>query len=168
MKLSKLDRVSLINQYKILAVLNKDEQSYYEELIEILENGYEIFYSLIDSWISDDMSEADGSFVIEILNLYRAIEDVKGSSGNAEIIAHPYSFFHGFDGNNEAEYLVFSRFLIEKQGKFREQVHYFSKNDNLNSHMPMKDKYKRMLNAAQTIDNIWNLSVQEALTILNA
>ena len=48
MKLQKKDRLLLINQYKILAALDKGEESHYLELIEILERGYSIFYSMID------------------------------------------------------------------------------------------------------------------------
>ena len=77
MELTKKDRVLLINQYKVLAALNKDEEAYYLELIEVLERGYEIFYSLVDEWISEDMPEDEGRFVLNILDLYRAIEDVK-------------------------------------------------------------------------------------------
>ncbi|MBI6636170.1 YfbU family protein, partial [Pseudomonas paralactis] len=47
-QLTKKDRLILINQYKILASLDKDDESHYLELIQILENGYSIFYPMID------------------------------------------------------------------------------------------------------------------------
>lgn len=168
MQLSKKDRIILINQYKTLAVLDKDNSDHYEELIGILENGYEIFYSMIDQWISDDMPTEEGKFVLNILDLYRAIENVKRSSKHPDLLNHNYSIFKGFDGNNETAYMGFCHFLIEKQGKFQEQQQYLIKNDNLNSHMPMIGKYKRMLLAAKDVADIWSMNVQEALKILEA
>jgi uncharacterized protein YfbU (UPF0304 family) len=167
MDLSKKDRLLLINQYRILASLEKDDASHYNELIKILENGYSIFYSMVDEWISEDMPEEEGRFVLNVLDLYRAIEDVKRKSKSEELDDHHYSFFMGFDGNNETEYMAFSRFLVQEQGKFREQERYFRKNDNMNSHMPMIPKYRRMLDESGKYD-IWNMDVQEALSILNA
>lgn len=168
MKLSKKDRVLLINQYKLLAALYKEEEAHYRELIGILENGYEIFYSMIDEWISDDMPTDEGKFVLNILDLYRVIDDLKRSSKNQELADHPYSFFRGFDGNHETEYMGFCRFLIDEQGKFQEQQQYFLKNDHLNSHMLMIDKYKRMLGVAENISDVWKMTVEDALSILNA
>jgi uncharacterized protein YfbU (UPF0304 family) len=168
MKISKKDRIILINQYRVLSLLNKDEADHYNELIEILENGYEIFYSMIDEWLCNDMPTEEGQFVLNILDLYRAIEDLKRSSQNEKLHGHVYSHFAGFDGNNETKYMGFARFLINKQEKFSEQKQYFRKNDNLNSHLPMIDKYKRMLEEANSITSIWQMTVENALKILDA
>lgn len=168
MKLDKKERLILINQYKILSLLDADSSGYYQELIKILENGYEIFYSTFDQWIDDDMPVDKGKFVLEILDLYRSIEDIKRKSKDKSLMIHNYSFFQGFDGNNESEYMAFARFLIDVQGKFVEQKEYLIRNDSLNSHMPMVEKYERMLAKSKDIHNIWNMTVQDALNILNA
>lgn len=168
MKITKRDRLILINQYKILANLNRDEADHYNELISILENGYSIFYSQLDEWISEEMPLEQGRFVLNILDLYRAIEDIKRASKDKRILEHSYSFFRGFDGNNETEHMSFCRFLIEKQGKFQEQKQYLLKNDNLNSHMPLIGKYQRMLHVADSLDSIWNMNIEDALKVLNA
>ncbi len=171
MKLDKRDRLLLINQYRILASLDKNEESHYMELIEILERGYSIFYSMVDEWVSEDMPEKEGRFVIEVLDLYRAIEDVKRSTKEIKIQEHRYGIFPGFDGNNESEHLGFCRFLIEKQGKFQEQKQYLHKNDGMNSHMPMIEKYQRMLEAKKALGarDSWKiLTVEQVLIILDA
>ena len=170
MKLQKKDRLLLINQYKILAALDKGEESHYLELIEILERGYSIFYSMIDERVSEDMPEETGRFVLEVLDLYRAIEDVKRSSKDSQLIGHTYSVFRGFDGNQESDYLGFCRFLIEKQGKFQEQKQYLQKNDGMNSHTQMVEKYRRMLEAkkAITAPDSGRLTVEQALKVLGA
>lgn len=168
MKLTKKERVILINQYKLLSVLHKDNEAHYRELIGILENGYEVFYTMIDEWLSDNMPVCEGKFALDILDLYRAIENLKRSSKSAELANHNYSYFRGFDGNHETEYMGFCRFIIDEQGKFQEQQPYFLKNDHLNSHMPMIDKYKRMLEVSKSIPDIWRMTVEDALRIMNA
>ncbi|WP_219702749.1 YfbU family protein [Marinomonas lutimaris] len=167
MEISKKDRVMLINQYRILALLDENEASHYNELIQILENGYSKFYSLIDQWVSDDMPEEEGELVLNILTLYRAIDSVKSKFKSEEVTQNPYSIFPGFDGNNETEYMSFARFLVKEQGKFREQERYLKDNDDMNSHSPMVNKYKRMIEKSKNID-IWEMGVKEALSILNA
>jgi uncharacterized protein YfbU (UPF0304 family) len=168
MELTKKERVFLINQYRILASLNRDDASHYQELIEVLENGYEYCYYMLDEWISEGMAEEDGKFVVEVLNLYRAIENIKRATKSKQLHEHPNSFFRGFDGNNETQHMSFCRFLIETQGRFQEQQQYLPSNDNLNSHMPMVDLYTRMLEEAKQIPDIWNMSADDALRILNA
>lgn len=168
MKISKSDRLVLINQYRILSNLDKSEADHYEELIKILESGYAIFYSQLDEWISDEMPEEESRLVLDVLDLYRAIEDVKRASKDSRLLTHSYSYFKGFDGNNETEHMGFCRFLIEKQGKFQEQKQYLLKNDNLNSHVPMREKYSRMLEVARHLPNKWTMSVDEALRVLDA
>ncbi len=167
MEISKKDRVLLINQYKILSAIKPDESDHYNELIDILENGYEIFYSMIDEWISDEMPSDEGRFVLDILDLYRAIEYFKRSTKSEAISKNHFSVFAGFDGNNETQYMGFARFLIETQGKFSEQEQYFRQNDHLNSHMPMVSKYKKMLDTSKNYD-IWNMTEDQALAILNS
>jgi len=170
MKLLKKERLLLINQYRILAALDKSEESHYLELIEILERGYSIFYSMIDEWVAEDMPEDEGRFVLEVLDLYRAIDDVKRASKDNRLVSHAYGVFPGFDGNNESEYLGFCRFLIERQGKFQEQKQYLHKNDGMNSHMPMIGKYRRMLEERKAISSrdSWRLTVEQALKVLDA
>lgn len=164
----KKDRIILINQYKILAALDTDDRSHYKELIDILENGYSVFYNMIDQWVSDDMPSEDGRFVLDVLDLYRAIEDLKRSTKDAHITSHRYSYFRGFDGNNETEHMGFCRFLIETQGKFQEQKPYLLKNDNLNSHMPMIPKYSRMLQKRKELNIDFSLTSEEAIQIMDA
>ncbi len=168
MELSKKERVFLINQYRILEKLYPEEASHYKELIHILEYGFQLFYSMIDEWILDDMLVSECEFVIDILNIYRAIEDLKRASSIDELSNHHYSYFHGFDGNNESKYLGFARFLINEQGKFAEQQQYFKLNDDLNSHAPMVDKYERMISKWKELGESYKLSKSQALEILNA
>jgi uncharacterized protein YfbU (UPF0304 family) len=169
MELSKKDRIILINQYHILSLLDPENSSDYEETIEILQRGYTIFYSKVDEWVSEDMSVDDGHFVIQILNIYRQIEGYKlKNPDDKEVSEHPYSVFSGFDGNEESRFFGFTRFLIEKQDKFVEQKPYWQKTDGLNSHMPMKDKYERMIAKWEETGSGYNFDRDRILEILNA
>ncbi len=166
MEFTRKERLSLINQYKILSKLYPDDSEHYEELREILEDGYEVFYSQVDEWISQDMPKDEGKFVLEILDLYRSIEDYKRISKDEAISEHHYSYFMGFDGNNEGQYMQFARFLINKQDKFSEQKDYLRKNDNLNSHMPMVNTYKKMLAKWGLLGKPWTLNNEHIMQIL--
>lgn len=114
------------------------------------------------------MPSEKGRFVLDVLDLYRAIEDVKRSTKDERVTSHRNSFFRGFDGNYETECMGFCRFLIETQGKFQEQKPYLLKNDNLNSHMPMIPTYQRMLQKKSELGISFSLSPEEALQIMDA
>ena len=167
MHMTKKERLILINQYEILAVLKPDEADHYQQLVKILTDGYEILYDTVDDWIDDGMSEGESRFVLDILDLYRAIEDFKRNNESESISKHNLSHFLGFDGNNEGSYLSFARFLIEDQDKFTEQKAYFSKNDHLNSHMTMVDTYSRMLQVWSSFGRSFNLSEEQVFSILD-
>ncbi|EIT7319457.1 YfbU family protein [Enterobacter hormaechei] len=168
MKLSKKDRLILINQYKILSKIEPEDEEHYKELISILENGYTIFYSEIENWISEDMPISDGKFVLDVLSLYRSLEDIKRTSADERINKHHMSIFRGFDGNNEYQQLSFTRFLILEQNKFSEQTDYLIKTDRFNSHSPMIDLYARMIAKWEQLGKRYTLSVEQALEILDS
>lgn len=169
MELSKKDRVILINQYRILSHLDSENSRNYEEIIEVLQNGYTIFYSMVDEWVSDEMSIDEGHFVIEILNIYRQIEGYKKKNpDDKEISEHLYSVFAGFDGNEEGKFFGFVRFLIEKKGDWGEQKPYWRETDGLNSHAPMVDKYKRMIAKWKGTGGGYDFDRERILEILKA
>jgi uncharacterized protein YfbU (UPF0304 family) len=169
MDLTKKDRVFLINQYAILKRIDPENSSYYEEIIDILQHGYAIFYSMVDEWVSDDMPVEEAQLVLKILDFYRAVEDYKNNNPNdKELIDHPWSFFCGFDGNSEAGYCLFTMFLIDRQGKFSEQVKYREKTDNFNSHMPVLFKYKKMVDKWCEMDCRPQMLRDEIIAVLNA
>lgn len=167
MQFTKKERLNLINQYKILSKLYPEDLEHYDELREILEDGYEIFYSQVSEWVSQDMPKKEGKFVLDVLDLYRAIEDYKRISKDQKVIDNYYSYFRGFDGNNEGKHMQFARFLIHKQNKFSEQKDYLRKNDNLNSHTPMISTYEKMLSKWIDKGRPWNLNAQDIDDILS-
>ena len=154
------DRLFLINQYEILKLLDKENEQQYSELIEILQSGYEIFYSDTFEWLSEAMPQAEGKFVLDILSIYRAIENYKEEHPeDGQVRNHVWGHFQGFDGNDEGMYRAFTLFLIETQGKFDEQVKYKGMTDSFNTHGATLYKYRSMVERWLALDR--DLSTRE-------
>lgn len=168
MQLTRMERITLINQYRILSFLDKDSKDYYDEVIDILSNGYEIFYSQIDQWVSEDMPVSDCKFVLDVLDMYRAIFDyIKNNPKDKEVSKHVRAKFIGFDGNTETNYMGFASFLINKQGKFAEQRE-GKKGKDCNSHCPMVHTYTKMLEMWNSFNKSFHLSKTQVMEILES
>jgi uncharacterized protein YfbU (UPF0304 family) len=171
MQLTIKDRVILANQYQILAGLDERQSQYYLEKVKILTNGYSYLYDSLNINFCKEMTYNEGKFVVDILDLYELIEDVKRKTQYEKIINHPYGHFNGFCGNYESAHLGFCHFLVNDQNKFQVQKKYFSKNDGMNSHFPMVEKYKKMINFYSSIKKdtvFYELTVEQAVLILEA
>lgn len=166
MKLTLVERQILMNQLSILKVLEKSDD--YDESIEILRYGYELFYDHVVN-PHEGMPVSDCRFVLDVLDMYRAIETYKERNPQDIDVPKMYgAYFLGFDGNGSKGYLSFTRFLIEDQGKFEEQKKYKGQNDGFNSHGQVEDTYERMLRAWHQLGKKHDLTREQALTILNA
>lgn len=142
MKLSRTERWILANQFAILEKLDPGQG--YENLREILEAGYEAQYEWIAEHIrpdGDTMTQADCEEVLDILDMFTFLKygyrDLADKSG---IQVH-WVNFPGFSGNDEAKYLGFTLFLIDRQKKFQD----LDRRDNFNSHGPFLMIYRQML-----------------------
>lgn len=131
MKFTPVERMILINQFRILERLYPDDG--YEVKRKILENGYTLNYKWLMLMDEEEMPEEDCRFVFDVLDMFRAIHN---SDGNIP--------FKGFDGNYEPDFYGYASFLIMDEKKYQELVNYSDYPD-VNSHTPMADKYRRML-----------------------
>ncbi len=167
MELSIKDRLILVNQYKILKMLDEEEEEpRYDELIEILVNGYEIFYSNFVEYFLET-PRADSRLVFDVLDMYRAIENYKRENPkDIEIMKHHYGHFVGFDGNDEAGLLLFLKFLLEKQRKYDEELAYRESTGDFNSHAPTIKKYSQMLEKWKELGKKFELSREAVLAII--
>lgn len=169
MKLSKKDRLLLLNQYKILKSIDDPYPNQSDEIITILQDGYEIFYHKIEDTLMDDLPVSECSVVLDILSIYRIIEDYKKNNPKVdEIKNHIWGSFKGFDGNNEAHYMGFTEFLINDQGKFAEQKSSTSKVYQCNSHMPCVNKYRNMISKWKQHKDRYKLDKDDIINILEA
>ena len=144
-KFSKLERLLLSNQYKILEKLYPDEADYYSQHRIALEKGYELNYSWAFDNIYDGLSEEGCREVIDILNMYRVITfSAKELEIEQDFRSHPWFIFPGFDGNNESSQLSYCRYFIVELGRFNELRREGDYQD-FNSHAPTLCKYRAML-----------------------
>lgn len=167
MQLSKLERLTLANQYLILEKLYPEEAKSYKLLRTALEDGYAIHYGNLTEHIYDELSEEDCRFVLDVLSMYRAINDVVTKTENKQIQANYYSKFNGFDGNEETKYYSYCKYYIIDQNRF-EELRYGNKTDNLdlNTHTPMIDTYLKMLKRWESMENKRKLNEDQVLDIL--
>lgn len=162
MELTRLERLSLWNQYEVLKLLDKGRKDYYERCQSILSNGYRARYeSLAQHITGDELSEEDTHFVSDVLNMFDALARIGEGGGRKLNIAG--SSFAGFDGNNETELMGYARFLIEKEEKWT-----YLGIKNFNSHMPLRPFYSRMLVEFNKIppDRQFHLTYEEGQSII--
>lgn len=144
LKLSKLDRIFLVNQLRILEGLYPDEAESLSVQREALERGYEMLYAWDFEYIydgDDKMTVEESKEVWDTLDMFDAIE--RSTKPGVDLGEFPFNKFAGYDGNTETKFMSFARFTVERLKRFEyvpmRQPGYW------NSHMPVRDVYGRML-----------------------
>lgn len=166
MELTLQERLMLSNQFKILAILYPDDADHYQLNQKIVEQGYKLHYKDLVEWFNDEMPEGESRAVVDILNMYRAITGSYKSLKDKAGLPDTYLEFPGFDGNSEAEYLTYAQFFMEDMDRFEELQ--TGRNQGFNSHMPMMDKYYRMLVVWHNYGEGHQLSKEQLVAILEA
>lgn len=165
--LTDFERIVLINQLELRKAVSKSRD--FDEAITILSNGYEIFYDQAVGGIYEPMRPDDGKFVLDVLDMFRAIDNfITRHPEDKEISEMRGTRFAGFDGNNETEYMAFTRFLIEKQRKFQEQVPNAAQTDTFNSHLQMIPRYRQQLAVWKAAKEKHDLARDEVIAIAKA
>jgi uncharacterized protein YfbU (UPF0304 family) len=146
-KMNKINRLLLINNYKILKIISKkQDDKYYDRCIEILENGYTENYDEIN-YIEDEVDEKIQKFVLSVICLYNDIYNSYLQLKDKQLknyIKNLNRFeLKGFDGNDETVYMSYLRFLLEDDYKWYsiKKIDKFS----YNSHNSMIDEYRDIL-----------------------
>ena len=167
MKLSRLERLLLSNQLRILEALYPEEAGSYAQHRKAIEEGYALHYDWLTQHLYDEMSEAQCQEVIDILDMYRALTFSATKVANTALLEHPYFRFRGFDGNYETKQMGYAGYFIEDLGRFQE-LRYGNDHADLNSHMPTLGKYRNMLAEWARCSDKYNLSTEDMLRMLNA
>lgn len=169
MKLTRIERWILVNQYLILESLYPKQADDFREAQKILEHGFELHYSDINQNIYDDldtMSIGDCKEVISILSMFDTLRySYDQLEDKAGIDKHALDF-SGFDGNDpqEGKYMSYARFLCETQGKFEK----LTKGDFFNSHFPSLEMYGRMLEEYNKSKSKGQLTKEDIIRITSA
>lgn len=165
-KLSKLERLVLANQYRILERLYPEEADYYEANRKAIESGFELHYEDCFSALSEDeLTSKECEEVLDILSMYRAIT----FSNRDNKVEESYVKFRGFDLNDEYEgkRVMYARYFINDLDRFTE-LKYGNSYADCNSHTLTMEKYRRMLSVWESMDDQNNLDKEEILKIVNA
>lgn len=127
--LSVTERLSLSNQFRILATLN-DEDDHYLVKAEILENGYSGLYNDVFHSIDDETAPGLTKEVHDILTMYRNINIAikRLEPEDAAGLDLDKIRFKGFDGNHDPHYHLMV-FMIDRMNLYKELV-----GTELNSH----------------------------------
>lgn len=168
MELTKVERLTLINQMKILEQLYPDDATYYQEHRTALEKGFRLHYSWLFEGLHEEMSEVECREVLDVLDMYRALTfSIQRLDGGLEIAELSHFPFPGFDGNNEPRQLSYCRYFVVKLGRFNELQEEDRGFDSFNSHKPMLELYRGMLEVWKSLPDRINLSSEDIKRILS-
>ena len=145
MKLSKVERLLLANQYHIMSMLEKESADYHDRLREALVNGYESVYEDIFLPILDGLSVEECRFVQLAMALYgvmqRSHEELPDKAGIE----------------------AYARYVVEKERRFP----YLKLGwGGFNSHVPMIDRYRQQVEVWRSMDEKPELTAEDITTIL--
>ncbi|MGA3328212.1 MAG: YfbU family protein [Terriglobia bacterium] len=144
--LTPVERLQLVNQFRILEKLYPEQAADYEEWRGIIARGYTIQYGDVFNEVWEEMEFADCEYVYEVLNLYRILIQSYDALTDKKGLKPEDVRFQGFDLNNESKHFSFAEHL-RKQGKWTETL-----TGNLNSHsMTTMSLYPRMLKKFEPI-----------------
>lgn len=143
MKLTRLERWTLSNQYKILALLDVDNKPYYDRVGDALDDGFEREYGNLAPYIVSDgevMSDDQCRDALDILDMFQAITyalDDLEVTGDLNMYRLR---FGGFDGNTETKYLAYLKYL-QPDERFTNA----NGGDGNNSHHQTLPRYRAMV-----------------------
>lgn len=140
MTLTKVERLTLALQCRILAKLDTEEGHAYANDAYILEQGFTSEYINVFGRLDDEISPAQCKYVLDVIQMYSDLNHGYNRLADKTGIDAARLRFRGFDGNNENAELAFADYFINKKGRFTE----FAGID-LNSHMGTGERYGRML-----------------------
>lgn len=165
--LTDVERLSLLNQYKILRNLDTThDRAWYDLRIEILEKGYEGKYSVLFDHLDDPLGYEQCGFVKSVLTMFHGIDNYAKET-DVSILEEPHAVFEGFDPTTESKLLAFAAFLVAN-GYHEEQKKYVSQNHNMHSDRPMAGRYRRMLERWEGMGMPLHMNREQVIHVLHA
>ncbi|MCS3662328.1 YfbU family protein [Salinibacter ruber] len=165
MDLTKYQRLVLVNQYRILEKVDPERADQHEKTRKVFERGYEMAYDWRTDSIDEPVSQGECEFVFDVLDMFNELQ--RGyDQHNPEGIERREVEFPGFDTSvDEIGMLSWAEFAINELGRWgRVDI----KGNDLDSHMPLREAYGRMLDAWAESEDKHNLSEQDLRRVLNA
>lgn len=141
MKLTRVERWILANQYRILQELSEQPTKLYDQVIQILEQGYEDEYDFAAQYLRDEtLPHIIAEEVKDILRMFSEFQWIRDQVTLRDYRHEALFHFWGFDGNNNHEYLAYASFLLER-GDFRD----LGMTSCANSHSDTIETYRSMV-----------------------
>lgn len=165
MEMTLTQRLILVNQYELMALLDKENAAKYQRYQSIIKGGYKLELKELYGQFSD-LSEDECKTVINTLEMYQALQVSYNNLHNKEdLTAHRLKFL-GYCGIREKKYLNYLGFIAdENDKKYRELIECPNGCD---AQTPMWDKYSKMLDVWHKCPRQFHLSIAEIKQILNA
>jgi uncharacterized protein len=165
-ELNKFERLLLMNQYRILSLLDQSNADHYNKLRDALESGYVASYQDdLFAGMLDGLSVEQCAFVREVMNMYDALQRSYDALDDKQGIEEERTKFPGFDSDYELPHLGYARFVVEREGKFSRLK---SHSPDFIGHTPMLDQYRRMYDIWRLADNRYELTRDDIAVILGA
>ncbi|MGI4742936.1 MAG: YfbU family protein [Janthinobacterium lividum] len=142
--LTPVERLTLANQFKILAALGEGSVATHTRNAEILLGGHTSYYENVFNDLAEEVPVKVTEELQDILDMFFGISTVYKERPKSEIEAAGLDrkklAFNGFDFDND-QYAKQAKFMVERQNRYEEL-----KNGRFNSHTPddMR-RYRRML-----------------------
>ncbi len=166
MELNKFERLLLMNQYRILSLLDQSNADHYDKLRDALANGYAASYQDdLFAGVLDGLSLEQSAFVLEVMSMYEALQRCYDALDDKTGIEEERTKFPGFDSNYEPAHLGYARFVVEREGRFS---HLKPSSADFISHTPMLDEYRRMTDVWKLAGNRYELTRDDITAILGA
>lgn len=146
--MEKLHRLSLANQYKILAKLYPEEAEHYNHCETVLRRGFVNHYSDLTEWIDDEMPTTESRHVLDVLQMFSDLSVSYHELSDKDGIDPHDIRFPGFDGNEESAHLDYATYFIDDMKRFQS----ISRGGGYNSHFPTRGMYSRMLEVWQSFE----------------
>ena len=167
MKLSRIERLMLSNQFLILESLYPNEAEGYAEHREAIEKGYESHYEKFMERICDSQdvtSESECQKVTKILSMFRSLffsREGLSDSEKSEIDESKVKSV-GFDANNkEFKQFRYAKYYCKDGQRFPEL-------EIIDSCLPCLERYDRMLIIWEKIEQNGLLTKQQIIDIIDA
>ena len=166
MELSKIERLILFIQFRILKSLNPSEDNYGYAL-EVLEKGYEYHYDEIiqDSLRVEEFPIESSELVLDILNMFSNLRLAYNKLSDKSNIVESKIRFPGFcssSGGFEAKCLSYARFYVNQQGGLFRELGNIE-----NSDINRIPYYKEMLAEFEKSQDKYDLTKEDIIRIIS-
>jgi len=157
-----VQRLILINQYRILGEISRAQKQECDQAIAALEGGYEEEVNALIHRISLNIVTAGQCHEVKaILNMYRHMQlSIMELNSEDATLAREDEWVHfkGFDATEEPDQYGYASYLLEKCGQWRE---IYDPVRGLNAGIRTLDKYRAMLEVYETFDQVEKLSMMQ-------